>query len=145
MGENVIPGVEICKDGVLVALAQPPTEAEIPPFFAGVDLIKLYYFKRISLVPTITFEHLAGVSLAKWLDDCQIVEIPRGDYLGPEADTLKYVHGRSEVMRGKNTISAVLLADLHFVRPMVRNEWFGYLPEIYKKFMALGPAERDSA
>lgn len=144
MGENIVTGVEIYKNGVLVALALPPTKAEIPPFFDGVDSIRLYYFKRISLVPTVTFEHLAGDSLSKWLNDCQIVEIPFGGPLGPEAETLKYVHGRSEVMRGKTTISLVLLADMHFTKPMERYEWVAYLPEIYRMFMTLDASERNS-
>jgi hypothetical protein len=140
MGEDLITGVEIHKDGVLVALALPPTKVNIPPFFDGVDSIILYYFKRISLVPTVTFEHLAGGSLSKWLNDCQIVKTS----LGPEAETLKYVHGRSEVMRGKTTISSVLLANMHFTKPMERCEWSAYLPEIYRMFMALGSTERNS-
>jgi hypothetical protein len=145
MGEDIVSGVEIYKDGVLVALALPPTKTAIPPFFDGVDSIKLYYFKRISLVPTVAFEHLAGDSLCKWLNDCQIVEIPLGGPLGPDAETLKYVHGRSEVMRGKNTISSVLLADVHFTKLMEPYRWNSYLPEIYRKFMALGPSERNSS
>lgn len=144
MGEDVVTGIEIHKNGVLVAVALPPMKAIIPPFFDGVDSIKLYYFKKISLVPTVTFEHLAGGSLSKWLNDCQIVEVPLGGSLGPEADTLKYVHGRSEVMRGRTTISSVLLADMHFTKPMARCEWQCYLPEIYRMFMALGPTERNS-
>ena len=145
MGEDIVTGVEIYKNGVLVALALPPTKAEIPPFFDGVDSIKLHYFKKISLVPTVTFEHLAGDSLSKWLNNCQIVEVPLRGPLGPEAETLKYVHGRSEVMRGRTTISSVLLADMHFTKSMERCEWQCYLPEIYRMFMALGPAERNSA
>ena len=144
MGENIVTRVEIHKNGALVAVAMPPTKAEIPPFFDGVDLIKLYYFKKISLVPRVTFEHLAGAALVTWLDDCQMVELPLGGRLGPEAETLKYVHGRSEVMRGKNTISSVLLADMHFTKLMAQHQWSGYLPEIYRKFMTLGPEERNS-
>jgi hypothetical protein len=145
MGKDIVAGVEIYKDGVLVALALPPNKANIPPFFDGVDSIKLYYFKRISLVPTVVFEHLSGGALAKWLNDCQMVDIPLGGPLGPEAETLKYVHGRSEVMRGKTTISSVLLADLHFNRHMEPYQWSAYLPEIYRKFLALGPTERNSS
>ena len=144
MGEDLKCGVEIHKDGVLVAQALQPIKVTIPPFFNGVDWITLYYFKRISLVPTVTFEHLAGGSLFKWLNDCQIVEIAPGPPFGPMANGLKYVHGRSEVMRGKNTISSVLLADMHFTKPMELYQWTSYLPEIYRKFMALGPAERNS-
>jgi len=99
----------------------------------------------VSLVPTVVFEHLAGDSLSKWLNDCQIVGVPLGGPLRSEAETLKYVHGRSEVMRGKTTIASVLLADLHFTKHMEPYQWSIYLPEIYRKFLALGPAERISS
>jgi len=145
MGEDLKSGIGIYKNGVLAAQALQPTSVDIPPFFDGADSIKLYYFKRIVLVPTVAFEHLAGDSLSKWLDGCQIREISLGSPLGPDADTLKYVHGRSEVMRGKNTISSVLLADIHFTKPVEPYQCASYLPEIYRKFMALGPAERNSA
>ena len=136
MGENIVTGVEIYKDGRLVAHAQPPVKVEIEAFFAGVDSIRLNHFKRITLVPTVVFEHLAGTSLSNYLNDCQIVTPPQSP-LGPEAETLKYVFGRSEVMRGKNTISSVLLADFHFTKTMAKHEWFSYLPEIYKKFLSM--------
>lgn len=144
MGQDIVTGVGLHKDGVLVALAQLPTKAEIPPFFAEVDSIKLYYFKKIILVPVVVFEHLAGNPLSKWLDCCQIVDIPLGSPLGPEAETLRYVYGRSEVIRGKNTISSVLLAEVHFTKLLEPYRWSAYLPEIYRKFLTLGPAKPDS-
>ena len=144
MGEDVVTEVGIYKDGALVAQARPPSVSEIAPFFVGVDSIKLYYFKRISLVPIVTFEHLAGTSLSKWLNDCQILVVPPGRSIGPDTETLKYVHGRSEVMRGRTTISSVLLADIHVTKPLEASQWFSHLPEIYRKFMELGPSERNS-
>ena len=96
----------------------------------GSEEMHCYFFGRLSLSPPVLFEHLAGTGLAKFLQNAAI-------YLdGEPLDyDLHYVHGRSEVMRGKSFISSVLLARTQPRNVMGLLEWMSSMPGIYKKYL----------
>jgi hypothetical protein len=129
--------------GDLIATAQLPLYSSLAPFFPEVDKIDLYYFKTIQLKAYIVYEHMAGQALPYYLDGCDVLLTRPGD---PDRliDGARYVHGRSEVLRGKQTVSTVLLAKLRFVTPVPAVSWSSNLPEIYKRYMLLPEAEKIS-
>ena len=124
--------MEIWKEDEFVAVGELPisymTEGHEDP--DGISSLMLFYFKTIRLSPIVTFAHLAGDALIRWLD---------GAYLhqegSPDVGPVRYVHGRSEVMKGKHTVSSVLLAIPTFSREMSQAEWASCIPSIYKKFL----------
>lgn len=100
------------------------------PAWAGIDTIDCYFFHRLSLTPPVMFEHLAGTGLARFLDHSDL------DFSGDHVVTnLRYVHGKSEVLKAKHTISAVLLVDPCPSEGPSENAWMTYMPDIYKKFL----------
>lgn len=111
----------------------------------GVRTLHLVYFPELQLEPPVTFEHLAGTALAHFLDGCQMASSVGEDVpVGSESDPYRYVHGRSEVMKGKHYVSSVLLARPEFEQPIPEVQWLSYLPEIYKHFLAVyQPADKN--
>jgi len=99
----------------------------------GVQL-QLYYFSEIKLSPKAVFQHLAGTPLRAWLDGSGFVATPSKEEDEP-VGPLRYVHGRSEVMKGRHYISTVLLAKL--AGDTSEAAWMSAIPAIYKKFTAL--------
>lgn len=125
--------IVIDKDGQLVATAKNCESVEIlgEPSWEGIYLIKCYFFSRIYLSPPILFEHLAGTGMGKFLNGATLsVE---GE---PVVRDLRYVHGRSEVLRGRHTIGSVLLARPEPEGGVTDTSWLSYLPAVYKKFLA---------
>jgi hypothetical protein len=123
--------IRIKKDDQVIATADSCSQQVIPgDGWEGVDQIDCYYFNRVSLTPPVMFEHLAGVGLGKFFNGSQI-HFPDSETVAE----LRYVHGKSEVLKGKHTVSAVLLA-----RPKPENGvsdvvWLTHLPDIYKRFI----------
>ena len=101
--------------------------------FPGVSSITLYYFKRLNLLPATVFRHIGGTGLNLWLEGCAVRWT--GTPVGVE--DLRYVHGRSEAMKGTPVISAVLLAKPTFTEEIPMAVWMTYLPEIYRRFSLL--------
>ena len=121
------------KNGELIATADNPSSYSYKSDLPGVGRINLYYFKKIKLEPVIAFQHLAGTSLYSWLDGCSL-ELEEGDKTSTLTG-LRYVYGRSEAMKGKHTVSVVLLADPEMLTDVPNSEWQGHLPEVYKSFL----------
>lgn len=96
----------------------------------------LFFMHRISLHPPVMFEHLSGMGLINFLDRCRLVikdmEGCEGDH--DSWDCLRYVHGRSEAMKGEHEVTSVLLALQRQPAPH-EAEWLGQLPEIYARFL----------
>ena len=88
----------------------------------------LYYFSSIKLAPKIVFKHLAGIPLKSWLDEANLVVSGTTEFVGP----LRYIHGRSEAIKGRTSVSAVLLARLD--RPIPEAAWMAAIPGIYGRF-----------
>jgi hypothetical protein len=65
------------------------------------------FFPTIKLHSTIVFEHLAGTALSRFLHNAVIKHNDKNLTATP----MGYVHGRSEVARGKPKISSVLLVN----------------------------------
>jgi len=101
--------------------------------FPGVSTITLYYFKRLNLLPAAVFRHIGGTGLNFWLEGCSI------HWTGSNVavEDLRYVHGRSEAMKGTPVISAVLLAKPTFTKDVPMPVWMTYLPEVYRRFSLL--------
>jgi len=133
------PKLTIEKAGRLIATANRFRYTDLQGEWEGAEQISCYYFTHISLSPPIMFEHLSGTGLGNFLNGTSLLED------GNVVNTyLRYVHGKSEAMKGKHTVSAVLLA-----RPdpgnMVEIAWMTYLPSIYKKFLESYGREKKTA
>lgn len=97
----------------------------------GIKYVFCNYFPRFQLSPPLTFEHLAGESLGRFLDHSTLFI----DGV-PSRINIRYIHGRSEVMRASNTVSAVLLGTpVTHGNDLSDQEWLTYLPDIYRKFL----------
>jgi hypothetical protein len=132
--------------GELVATAQPPLYSFLAPFFAEVDKIDLYYFKYITLKSYIAYEHMAGQALSYYMDGAELV-LETSDDAGKQVIQkhvvgLTYINGRSEIMRGKQTVSSVLLAKLRFTTPTPNPMWATHIPEIYKRYTLLSESAK---
>lgn len=133
---NISKVVTVWKDGNLVGSADGVRTA----IMSGVhDIVvkklKLYFFPTLALSPNILFEHLAGKSLGAFLDKSG-VEMVVDDCLERE-EPLRYVHGRSESMKGKQLISSVLLAAILSSEDCQDITWLANLPTIYSRFLEL--------
>lgn len=127
--------ISIWKGGRKIADA-----SDIMTFPFDAPPAKLYYFQRIEMAPPVLFEHLAGTALVQFLDECSMLIKFSGEE--PQSvDGLRYIHGRSEVMKGTPSISAVLLAA--FETPVSRLELLPLQPRIYEKFLQIYNTERD--
>jgi hypothetical protein len=121
--------ISILQNGAEVATADRVAHVVFPKgLWPGVDMLDCYYFGRLSLSPPVTFRHLSGEALIKFLDNTTLVI---EDVLH---EPMRYVHGRSEVMKGKHEVTAVLLAKV--TGSVDQMSWMSYMPEIYKRFMA---------
>ncbi|CAB4131321.1 hypothetical protein UFOVP276_173 [uncultured Caudovirales phage] len=129
--------------GELVATAQLPSYSFLAPFFPEADKIDLYYFKTIQLKSYIVYEHMAGRALSYYLDGSELLMEKPGEQSRLVTD-LKFIHGRSEVMRGRQTVSSVLLAKLRFITPVASVSWQINIPEIYKRYLLLPESEKIS-
>jgi hypothetical protein len=123
---------QIWKGGMQVTPACALTKEVTLSGFEDVGDIQLYYFARIQLLPPLVFQHMCGRGLNTWFEES---DLKKED--GTEIKGLRYVHGRSEVMRGSASISAILLAKFESVDPKVLGKWMAYLPEIYRRFSLL--------
>lgn len=124
--------ISIWRDGMKVAEAEsytltPLDKAEGWP---GVRSLQQFFFPRIKMSPPVAFEHLAGAALKGFFDWSELrigEEIHQG---------LRYVHGRSEVMKGKHSVGSVLLVKPIFSASIPDATWLSYLPDIYRRFLA---------
>ena len=129
--------------GELVATAQPPLYSSLAPFFVDVDKIDLYYFKYVSLKSYIVYAHMAGQALSYYLDGSELLIETAGEQ-DKRISGLTYINGRSEIMRGRQTISSVLLAKLHFTQSSPDPMWATHVPEIYRRYALLPESEKIS-
>lgn len=97
--------------------------------WGGVESVRCYFFSRVTLAPPVLFEHLAGTGLSRFFEGSDLFIEDEPPELG-----LRYVHGRSEAMRGRATISSVLLAR-PAPRDLPMSSWVLHLPAIYKEFL----------
>ena len=139
--------IQIRKDGTDVAGANMlykltvSADLDIP----GLQRLDLVYFPTVVLTPPATFEHLAGTGLNRFFDRCQISStMGEGVPTGTLSEPFRYVHGKSELMKGKHTVSAVLLAHPEFEAEIPEPQWLSYLPKIWKHFLAVYDSSSDS-
>lgn len=84
------------------------------PDYPDIKSVYLHYLPQVQMVPTILFEHLAGRALMAFLDGADMKFVVRDEETEklPIPDCMRnvrYIHGRSEVMKGTPSVSAVLL------------------------------------
>ena len=91
----------------------------------------LYFFPRISLSPPVIFVHMSGTGLMAFLDHCRLIFGEEPDK--KKVEDLRYVHGRSETLKGETEVTSVLLAKLS--QPISEPTWLEQVPEIYAKFL----------
>lgn len=95
--------------------------------------LRLYYFAQVKLEPSVTFQHLSGVPLSVFLDHSYL-ELSDSQKVGP----LTYIHGKSEVLKGKHHTGTVLLAENTTGVPVAAADWLFAAPEIYRRFTKSG-------
>ena len=134
---------EIWKGDNLIANASLMTVVFLDksPRWPGIDKIDCYYFPRMTLSPLVIWEVLAGAGLFKFLDSSSLVvkEEGREDMW---VRGLRYIHGRAETMKGKPTISTVLLAQVHNTGTIAVEKWLECLPGIYQEFLQIYGVEQ---
>lgn len=89
----------------------------------------VYYFSRLRLENIVAFEHIAGASLSGFLDYCDMTD----DEAQMQVKRLRYVHGGSEVMKGKPSVTSVLLARLD-QHPISDLDWIPLTPLLWNRF-----------
>lgn len=105
--------------------------ASIPSFGDMPDgEILLFYISHLTLIPPLVFEHLSGRGLMSILK-CVDLHVSEESTF----HNLEYVHGHSEMIRGKPNVSAVLLARPTF--EVDEATWLLHLPRVYEKFLSL--------
>jgi hypothetical protein len=123
--------IELWKFRSRIAKAERVDDAttlSAPDLFPGE--LGLFYFGNITLEPVVAFEHIAGAALIGFLDRCSIH--------GPDLTIhdLRYVHGQSEVMKGRPKITSVLLARTEEIEAK-EAEWPVLIPEIWHRYQGL--------
>ena len=91
--------------------------------------ISLFYFANVTLSPPLVFDHMSGLALTRIFDGTDLIIGDR------TLKGLKYIHGRSDVAKGKPSVTAVLLASM----PPETNKEQAMLamPRLYTAFLSL--------
>lgn len=129
--------ITIWRSGKAVATADSMRTATLSGDAAVVaESLSLFFFPSIKLSPTVVFEHLAGKALGGFLEGSGL-ELKVDGKVEEWHEPLRYVHGRTETMRGRHKVSSVLLAKITHPEPVDEVLWLANLPTIYTKFLAL--------
>lgn len=133
--------ISIWKNGEQVAHADHcgPIILDGSSKWPGIEKLHCYYFSVLHLEPPVVFEHLSGRALTYFFDHCS------AKFQDEEVINLRYVHGRSEVMKGKHKVSAVLLIRVQTEGPLDNLLWLSYLPSIYEEFLSKYQATTKTA
>lgn len=101
--------------------------------FPRIQSAHVHYFSKIDMVPPVLFEHLAGRALMAFLDESEVRFRPDGE----ATPTLRYIHGRSEVMKGSPSVSAVVLANIKTGdgEPLSLPELVAIQPKLYRRYL----------
>jgi len=121
-------GTDITKDCPLTRELVIEDEHSFP----GVKSFRLFYFNKVFLQPVNVFKHMGGVGLINFFEGSALKLED-----GTEVKDLRYVHGRSEVLKGTPSITAVLLAKTETTREVPYDQLVCYLPELYRRFSAM--------
>jgi len=139
MTEELPIKITIWKGGEQVAHADHcgPIVLDMAGLWPNSGRLSCYYFSVLNLESPVVFEHLSGRALTHFLDRCSI------RFIDQEVEGLRYVHGRSEAMKGKHKVSAVLLVQIQ--DPPEELAWLAALPAIYKEFLSKYQADTKTA
>lgn len=138
---ELMPNLTITKGGETISAASGEPRVLGPdPRWPGVEALDCYYFPRLKLEPPIVWQVMGGAMLGKFFDHCNF-EIEGGE----RVEDLRYVHGRSEVMRGSQYVSTVLLVRAQLKEPLAGETWISYLPAIYQEFMGIYDSSQKKA
>lgn len=127
MEETKFRSAIIYKDGEEVATCAGGKIVEMD--FEGLPHLQLFHMPVVKLARMGLFEHMAGKPLGSFFNGS-----------GIEVDEVRiepvyYVHGRSEAIRGRTTVSAVVLA--HPMGEVDPRAFLLQTPQIYKRFSGL--------
>jgi hypothetical protein len=131
-----ITQVEVFKDGELVAVCKESIRS-VDVKIDGLPPLTAYSLPRVELERIRVFEHLNGRPLSAFFNEAGARITSSGPNVEDksEVEPVFYIHGRSETMRGKTTVSAVIL--VHFRCEAVdlpsSRELLPQLPAIYKE------------
>ena len=128
--------MRIVKDRNVISESVEPTIAFVlrkDPELLEIQRLDLWFFSSVVMSPPMMFEHLAGTGLSKFFDLCSLETVESNDKTPLVIGPLRYIHGRSEVMRGSSSITSVLLCRPVFDNEISDSVWFTYLPTIWKK------------
>lgn len=118
------------------SVPDPSDDTKVKPepiMWPGMKHLSLLHFRRLNMEPPVLFEHLSGVGLSGFLDHCDIRADEQFKHL--EAKDLRYIHGRSEVMRGTPAVSAVVLAKIDPADDFEEIRFRTQMPEIYRTLL----------
>jgi hypothetical protein len=117
----------VYKDGEEVARCARGKIVEMD--FEGLPHLELFHIPILKLNRIFLFEHMAGKPLGSFFNYSGV------DVEGRRVEPVFYVHGRSEAIRGKTTVSAVVLAYPH--GEIDPRDFLLKTPQIYKQFTTL--------
>jgi len=97
--------------------------------------VNLVYLNKITLSPPVLFEHLNGSGLMKWLDRSQLSATFDDADRVIEEPIFRYIHGRSDVMKGTPSITSVLLGCPN--SDVNEASWLSSLPSMWLEFQKI--------
>jgi hypothetical protein len=115
------------KDGELVGRSEVHKIIEMD--VEGLPHLELFHMPLVKLERLCLFEHMAGKPLSSFFNNGGLEIEER------KLEPVYFVHGRSEAIRGRTTVSAVVLAYPHGT--IDRAAFMLKTPEIYKRFATL--------
>jgi hypothetical protein len=104
------------------------TETKLTPR-EGMERLQGYYFPLVHLCSPVVWEVMSGRALGHFFDFSVITDENK-----QSAGPLRYIHGRSKVMKGTPRISTVLLVDAGPVG-LPPGLWLGMVPSIWEEFL----------
>ena len=115
----------------MVGTAPDCNQRKISGWDSTIPEIDFYFFPKVKLNSTMIIQHLGGVGLRAFFDDCSL-KIPE------PVEHLRYVHGHSEKpIRGQPYIHSVLLAHFPIPKPWKELWWLGQVPSLWQTFQKI--------
>lgn len=117
----------VFKDGEQVAECGQVKIVEMD--FEGLPHLELFHMPVVKLHRLVLVEHMTGKPLSSFFNNSGLEIEER------KLEPIYFVHGRSEAIRGRTTVSAMVLAYPH--GPIDRPAFMLKTPQIYKRFTTL--------
>jgi len=123
---------QIEKDGRFIGSgAVTETELSARKELPEAGKLQGYYFPVVHLSAPVVWEMMGGRALSFFFDSATLIDETKR-VIGP----VRYIHGRSKVMKGTPRISTVLLVDVHGPQ-LPFDRWIGLVPSIWEEFLRI--------